>query len=234
MLYDHSMGMRERKAQRSRDRIIAEAMTLFAGSGYEQTTMETIAEAADVSPSTLYRYFASKDSIVLASFTANTAKFTEVFALRVQDLPVERALAEAIFAVLAVEDEDPKRALLVRSILGQSPGARARLWDYLSEQQRELAKQLAQCLHLPNDDPAVVLTARIALDILLAAADIWRASEGAASSRTTAANLMNLLKSGSVLFPDPGTSSPANQPARVKTPGKAPARKTNRASQSSG
>src|ERR1700712_1340529 len=192
------MGMRERKAQRSRDRIIAEALTLFAGSGYEQTTMESIAEAADVSPSTLYRYFASKDAIVLASFTANTAKFTEVFALRVQDLPIERALAEAIFAVLAVEDEDPKRALLVRSVLGQSPGARARLWDYLGEQQRELAKQLAQCLHVADDDPVVLLTARIALDVLLTAADIWRASKGTASSRGTAVNVMKLLQGGSV------------------------------------
>ncbi|RRA47100.1 TetR/AcrR family transcriptional regulator [Acidipila sp. EB88] len=161
-------------------------MTLFASGGYEQTTMETIAAAADVSPSTLYRYFPSKDAIVLASFTANTAKFTEVFALRVQDAPVERALARCNLCCTGVEDEDPKRALLVRSILGQSPAARARLWDYLGEQQRGLAEQLAKSLHVAHDDPAVLLTARIAVDVLLTAADIWRASKGAVSSRATA------------------------------------------------
>ena len=225
------MGMRERKAQRSRDRVIAEAMRLFAASGYEQTTMETIAEAADISPSTLYRYFPSKDAIVLASFTANTAKFTEVFAQRVQDLPVERALAEAIFAVLAVEDEDPKRALLVRSILGQSPAARARLWDYLGEQQRELAEQLAQSLKVAHDDPAVLLTARIAVDVLLTSADIWRASKGAASSRETALNVMKLLQGGRVLLPDPGTE-PIPEPAKKKA--KPPAAKPGPDSRSSG
>jgi AcrR family transcriptional regulator len=161
------MGMRERKAQRSRERIVSEAMTLFAGSGYEQTTMEAIAEAADVSPSTLYRYFPSKDVIVLASFTANTAKFAEVFALRVQEMSIERALAEAIFAVLAVEDENPKHALLVRSILGESPVARARLWDYLGEQQRQISKLLAERLHVAEDDPSVILTARVALEVIL-------------------------------------------------------------------
>jgi AcrR family transcriptional regulator len=198
------MGMRERKAQRSRETIISEAMGLFAGKGYEETTMEAIAEAADVSPSTLYRYFPSKDLIVLASFTGNTAKFAEVFALRVKDLSVERALAEAIFAVLAVEDQEPKHALLVRSILGQSPAARARLWDYLGEQQRQLSKQLAESLQTAEDDPVVLLTARVALEVLLAAADIWRASKGKTTSRGTAASLMQLLRSGKVLFPDPG------------------------------
>jgi AcrR family transcriptional regulator len=225
------MGMRERKAQRSRDRIIAEAMTLFAAGGYEQTTMETIAEAADISPSTLYRYFPSKDAIVLASFTANTAKFTEVFAQRVQDLSVERALAEAILAVLAVEDEDPKRALLVRSILGQSPAARARLWDYLGEQQRELAEQLAQSLKLAHDDPAVLLTARIAVDVLLTSADIWRASKGAASSRATALNVMKLLQGGRILLPDPGTE-PLPEPTQTKA--KAPVRRAGPSNQTSG
>ena len=197
--------MRERKAQQSRERIVSQAMTLFRRKGYEQTTMEAIAEAADVSASTLYRYYPSKDLIVLASFTANTAKFAEVFAGRIKELTVERALAEAIFAVLAVEDEQPKHALLVRSILGQSPVARARLWDYLGEQQRQLAKLLAQTLHLEEDDPAAILTARVALEVLLAAADIWRAGKGKTSSRATAENLMALLRAGQVLFPDPGS-----------------------------
>ena len=52
----------------------------------------------------------------------------------------------------------------------------------------------------------MILTARIALEVLLAAADIWRASKGVASSRATAENLMKLLQGGKVLFPDPGKS----------------------------
>jgi len=206
------MGLRERKAQRSRDRIVSEAMALFSGNGYESTTMEAIAAAADMSPSTLYRYFPTKDSIVLSSFMGNTAKFSEVFALRAAEMPVERALAEAIFAMIAIEDEAPAQALLVRSILAQSPVALARLWNYLGEQQRLLMRQLAERLGVGEDDPGVILTARIALEVVLATADIWRDSKGKVSSRATAVGLMELLRSGRVLFPDPGTASAADTP----------------------
>ena len=218
------MGLREKKAQRSRDRIVAEAMALFGDIGYESTTMEAIAEAADLSPSTLYRYFPTKDSIVLASFMGNTAKFSEVFAQRVKELPVERALAEAIFAVLAVEDEEPKHALLVRSILGQSPVARARLWDYLGEQQFQLTRQLAECLGKKPDDLSINLTVRIALEILMAAADIWRDSKGRVSSRGTAAHFMRLLREGVVMFPDAGPEY-VSKGAALKSPKKSSGRK---------
>ena len=197
------MGLREKKARQSRDRVIAEAMALFVRSGYDETTMEAIAEAADISPSTLYRYFPSKDLIVLASFTGNTAKFSQVFGEMVKVRSIEQALAEAIIAVLAVEDERPQHALLVRSLLGQSPVARAKLWDYLGEQQRLLAAQLATALGTEENNPRVILTARISIDILLAAADLWRASNGTGSSRRFAEQLMLTLRNGQVLFPDP-------------------------------
>ena len=198
------MGLREKKAQQSRARIVTDAMALFSRKGYEETTMEAIAEAAFLSPSTLYRYFPTKDSIVFASFTANTAKFSEVFQLCVKEMSVERALADAIFAVLAVEDENPKHAALVRSILGQSPAARARLWDYLGEQRQQLTQDLAISLGRPADDPALMLTARVALEVLMMTADIWRASKGRVSSRDTAEGVMRSLREGGVLYPDPG------------------------------
>jgi AcrR family transcriptional regulator len=138
------MGLREKKAQRNRERIVSEALALFAHYGYEQTTMESIAEAAELSPSTLYRYFPSKDLIVLQRFLDFSEQFARVFAEYSQHHPVDEALAEAIFAVLEVEDGRSAETLLVRSIIDEAPIARARLWDYLAEQQRQLGKLIAQ------------------------------------------------------------------------------------------
>jgi AcrR family transcriptional regulator len=60
-----SSGLRERKKQRTRATLIDAAMDLCLKHGYEQTTVEQIAAAAEVSPRTFSRYFATKDAVFL-------------------------------------------------------------------------------------------------------------------------------------------------------------------------
>jgi len=62
---DMTIGLRERKKARTRAAIQAEAMRLFRDQGYQATTVEQIAEAAEVSPSTFFRYFPTKEDVVL-------------------------------------------------------------------------------------------------------------------------------------------------------------------------
>lgn len=57
-------GLRERKKTRTRLDIIRAATGLFVTKGFDQTTMDDIAEAAEVSRSTLFRYFGNKEAMV--------------------------------------------------------------------------------------------------------------------------------------------------------------------------
>jgi AcrR family transcriptional regulator len=195
------VGLREKKAQRNRERIVNEALALFRKNGYEQTTMESIAEAAELSESTLYRAFPTKDSIILAPFRSYAERFSEVFARHSAHQPVEEALAEAIFTAVQAEDEYAARTLLVRSIIDQAPTARARLWDYVYAQQKELSRLIAQRLRAKADDLRVVFTAQLAMAIMGLAADRWRDSGGRQASRATAEELMRLLAAGEIVFP---------------------------------
>ena len=58
-------GLRERKKIETLHRLQEEALRLFDEQGYDATTIEQIAEAAGVSPSTFYRYFPTKEDVVV-------------------------------------------------------------------------------------------------------------------------------------------------------------------------
>ncbi|MEO3806864.1 TetR family transcriptional regulator [Nonomuraea sp. B1E8] len=57
-------GLRERKKARTREAILREAFRLFRERGYNATTIDQIAEAAEVSPATFFRYFPTKEDLV--------------------------------------------------------------------------------------------------------------------------------------------------------------------------
>ena len=59
-------GLRERKKQRTRETIARVALDLFEQRGYDATTLADIAEAADVSPRTIFAYYSGKDDILLS------------------------------------------------------------------------------------------------------------------------------------------------------------------------
>jgi AcrR family transcriptional regulator len=94
-------GLRERKKARTRAAIKQHALRLFREQGYAETTVEQIAEAAEVSPSTFFRYFPTKEDVVLqddfdpiaiAKFEALPADMHPVAALRTA---MREAFAEA-------------------------------------------------------------------------------------------------------------------------------------------
>lgn len=92
-------SLRERKKQRTRDALLRAALDLFTERGYEETTVDDIAEAVDVSQRTFFRYFAGKqDAAFYVARLAETA-FVEAVRARPADEPpldaLRRALAES-------------------------------------------------------------------------------------------------------------------------------------------
>lgn len=59
-------GLRERKREQTLQRLTEAAMKLFLAKGYEATTLDDIAAAAEISRRSFFHYFASKEDVVVA------------------------------------------------------------------------------------------------------------------------------------------------------------------------
>ncbi|MDY8095804.1 TetR family transcriptional regulator [Paenibacillus polymyxa] len=63
--HQQNLGLRERKKAKTIASIQMHALRLFSELGYNETTVEQIAEAAEISPSTFFRYFSSKEDVIV-------------------------------------------------------------------------------------------------------------------------------------------------------------------------
>jgi AcrR family transcriptional regulator len=75
-------GRRQRKKQLTRDALFQAAMDLFAAKGYDRTAVHEITDAVDVSERTFFRYYASKEDLVLSFVRDGAAAFAAALAAR--------------------------------------------------------------------------------------------------------------------------------------------------------
>ncbi|HXO54733.1 MAG TPA: TetR family transcriptional regulator [Mycobacterium sp.] len=101
------LGLRDRKKIQTRDAIRREAMRLIEENGYANTTVEQIADASEVSPSTFFRYFPSKEMVLMA----NDLDIVTVEALGQQpaDMASLQAFRRALEITIATLSEDDWR-----------------------------------------------------------------------------------------------------------------------------
>src|SRR5687767_10070242 len=102
-------GRRERKKNRTRQELIDAATKLFASRGFDETTTEDIAEAADVSQRTFFRHFSSKEAVLYGDMDELLARFRAIL----EERPVGEPLVESVRAsILALADDyDDQRKL---------------------------------------------------------------------------------------------------------------------------
>ncbi|HEX5499488.1 MAG TPA: TetR family transcriptional regulator [Thermomicrobiales bacterium] len=166
--------MRERKKAKTRAALQEQALRLIREQGYAATTIEQIAEAVEVSPSTFFRYFPTKEDAVLydpydpffaASFRAQPAGLSSMQAIR--------AAIRAVFDALPAEDLERARAVL--PLIVAVPELRARTLDGLAQSAQLCAALVAEREGRAADDFAVRTFAGAVIGamtaVVLAAAD---------------------------------------------------------------
>ncbi|MFF2899432.1 TetR/AcrR family transcriptional regulator [Streptomyces sp. NPDC057966] len=135
-------GLRERKKLRTRIAIRQAAYRLIAEQGYEATTVEQIAAAAEVSPSTVFRYFPAKEDIVL------TDEYDGILAAALRGRPagepplesLRHVLAEVLAELLATGEQELRQRT---RLMVEVPAVRARTAGSMPDTAGALADALA-------------------------------------------------------------------------------------------
>ncbi|GAA3297347.1 TetR/AcrR family transcriptional regulator [Streptomyces cinereospinus] len=138
-------GLRERKKTRTREAIRAAAYALIEERGYDATTIEQIADRAEVSASTVFRYFPTKEDIVLLGGAADGPPLLAAFRARPADEPWQDSLRHVMRQAIGPgADERPEVTRLRCRLTAEIPAVRSRMLQSLSETGHLLARAVGE------------------------------------------------------------------------------------------
>jgi AcrR family transcriptional regulator len=118
--------LRQRHAERTRTAIVTAALELFQERGYQATTIDDIAQRADIGPRTFFRYFPTKESVLFADACAQRERITRRLEARPTD---EHPFVSLTVAVSELSDEIAARRdeiKLRKRIAAENPA----VWSY--------------------------------------------------------------------------------------------------------
>jgi AcrR family transcriptional regulator len=161
-------GLRERKKARTRAAIREHALRLFLEQGYGATTVEQIAAAAEISPATFFRYFPTKEDVVLQD-DFDLVTLAGVLAQPAELSPVAAFRAAAAESLAQMTGDDLERFALTSSLTAQVPEIRAKAIDEFTRTMDGIAEALARRVGRDPDDFAVRTLTGAILGVIMSA-----------------------------------------------------------------
>ncbi|MGW5129927.1 TetR/AcrR family transcriptional regulator [Streptomyces sp. NPDC004135] len=165
-------GLRERKKIKTRQAIRTATYALIDEQGYDATTIEQIAERAEVSPSTVFRYFPTKEDIVV------TDEWDRLMTAELRGRPEDESWAAVLRRVIRTAldlslAEEPE-VLRLRARLGvEVPAVRARMLESTAVTGRLLREALAERSGLDPDGLELRVFAMSVMGGLMEASRYW-------------------------------------------------------------
>lgn len=165
-------GLRERKRRQTRQRIIDAGLKLFLANGFEATTLDAIAEAADISRRTFFYYFKSKEDIVLAYQSGSIERLRDVIVSESPDRPpldvVRNALVKLTSAYSAEE------MLPIDRLMTSTESLRARKQAHYVAQEQALFAALCEVWPQPKRRAGLRIVAMVSIGAVRLSLEAWR------------------------------------------------------------
>jgi AcrR family transcriptional regulator len=174
-----AVGLRERKKLRTRAQLTEAALRLFSERGFDATTIEDIVEEVEVSPRTFFRYFDSKEDVVIGFFDDLGKELRAMLAARPPEESPFTAIRRALGSLVDLYTAQANRVIAAKRLAHDTPAIRARLLDKHARWENGVAEELAARLGADlDDDPRPRLIAAVALAAFSTAVTKWVDSSG--------------------------------------------------------
>ncbi len=171
-------GLAERKRRLVHEELVDVAASLMAECSFEETTVEQIAAAAGVSRRTFFRYFASKEDVLVQSIAHIGAKLDAHLAARSPAEKPSVALRRA-FDVFVRHPTDPKDVRLA-TVIVRTPALMGRYLEWQIQWRHQVAAVIAGRAGVdPAVDPRPLLMVSVAFAAFDSAMNRWVAGQGA-------------------------------------------------------
>ena len=177
--YDESqsMSLRERKKRLAQATIEETALRLFQQQGYEQTSIQDIADAVMMSSRTFFRYFASKEEVLFGPMRAVLSEGIR-FLQRVAPTESPHAALRATFVYLASLYQQQRASLLIRYQVAMQTPSIASLYLYaLMETEPAMCEALCSHLEAATNRHEIRFLVAIYITVLRVALTEWLENE---------------------------------------------------------
>jgi len=212
-------GLRERHRKRTAAELEEAALTLFSERGFDAVTIDDIAAAADVSRRTFFRYFASKEDVILSDHPRRLEELRAALNRQPADEPPLTALRHAILSLADRFEEQRDHMLRRFQLVTTTPALEARSLCLQRNWETAVTGMLAERMGV---DPAADLRPGVAAATAMAAMRIatanWLAQGGHADLSGIVADALDLLDGGLQ-----AASTPAVAPRTRRAPSSRPA-----------
>ena len=192
-----SPGLRDRKKQRTRRAIEQAALDLFDARGFDGTTIDEIADAADIAPRTFFHYFPSKEDVVLADYAVRLERIVAALEASPSDQAPWAALRGAFLAVGADYETEREQLLRRFRIIQTTPSVTARNLQLQASWEDAVTAAVSDWLHV---DAARVIRPRLlagaALSAMRASLRLWLTEDGHSRLPDNIASCFDLLETG--------------------------------------
>ncbi|MFE7229508.1 TetR/AcrR family transcriptional regulator [Streptomyces sp. NPDC001231] len=189
------MGLRERKKLKTRQAIRSATFALIEEQGYDATTIEQIADRAEVSPSTVFRYFPTKEDIVLTD--EYDAVMLEELRSRPADEPWMDSLRHVMRKALDLGLSEETEMTRLRARLGaEVPAVRSRMMESMSATGLLIRQAIAARTGLDQDSLEVRVYAMSLIGGLMEVSMYWAENEHREDLTALMVRAMDVLEHG--------------------------------------